>query len=196
MSKQEDFFDNIEKILDREESSLLESRKSHHSSWDNHIITLSTAAIGFCFTFLSFKNPCYVWLFYLGVFGFVISIISAMLNYIVADRGANMALHDHTERRNLNNEARHRVRMLQREVNEIGGNGDQNAVRLAQEKCDREIDAMFTAYKDKSESGRVSLDRNNSFVNFLNYSKTISFLAGIILVSFFASMNLDKLTAG
>lgn len=183
------YFEKIDKILDREVEHLLAGQREHHSSWDNHILTLSTAAIGFSFTILSPAQAENLCLFQLGIAAFVLAIASAMANYIFSERGFNIVTHGNIQRRTQHNEARRRIQKLLKEVNEIGSNGDPQAIRRAQERCDIDVDAIYRKHDSAAEIQKM--EANNRIISMLNYGKTLFFLAGIILISVYTTNNIE-----
>ena len=75
----------LENTISRELDYLHVEIRAHHSSWDNHIITLAMAAIGFSFTVIPFSKVCYTSLLIFSLLLFVLSITFALVNYIFSD---------------------------------------------------------------------------------------------------------------
>lgn len=183
------YFDKIDKVLDREVEHLHVTQREHHTSWDNHILTLSTAAIGFSFTVLTLAQAEGLCLFLSGIAAFVLAIASAMANYMFSERGFNIALDGNAQRRFQHNEARRRVQKLQNEVNKIGSDGDPEEIQTAQEQCYADTEAIYNIYDSAAEVAKT--EKNNRIIGVLNYVKTLLFLAGVVLISVYAAVNIE-----
>lgn len=185
------YFEKIDKVLDREVETLQATQREHHTSWDSHILTLSTAAIGFSFTFLALPHSNNLCLFQLGIAAFVLAIASAMANYMLSERGFNIANHGNIQRRTVHNEARHRVQRLEKEVNTNGNYDDQEAIQSAQEQCFADIETIYKKHDSAAEMAKI--EANNRVVRVLNYMKTLLFLTGIVLISVYALVNIKDI---
>jgi hypothetical protein len=190
MDKSDFYFNKLESILDKEQEALLQIRREHHSSWDSHILTLSTAAVGFSFTFLPLSGSEAFWLAIAGIFSFVLSIIFTTSNYIVADNGIELASKSHLARRIQQDKVLHRVNRLKREIENFKSE-DEIHINAAREQCWNDIEKIYA--ERNSEKEIKDMTKNNNRVRFLNHAKTYAFLIGVIAITAFSLCNIDLL---
>jgi hypothetical protein len=177
----------LDKILDREISSLSLQKLEHHKAWDAQILTLSTAAIGFSFTVLPIVATCSRYVLFAGVLSFALSIICVFSGYLTADKGLDESIDDHIERRSLTTRAKREFENLQIgiEDNSLEPNG-------AIDDYIQRADAIFKERDGESYSNKI--DKINDRINFLNKAKTIIFVLGILLISTYSAINLSGAT--
>lgn len=188
MDKSAFYFDKLESILDKEQEFLLQTMREHHSSWDNHILTLSTAAVAFSFTFLPLSSSDVFWLAFVGIFSFVVSIVFTTSNYIVADNGIELASKSHSVRRMQHDKVLHRVNRLKREIEKLRPEDEKN-INAARDQCWNDVEKIY-AERD-SEKEIKDMEKNNNKVRFLNHAKTYSFLTGVIAITVFSLCNIS-----
>ena len=181
-------FDKLESILDKEQEYLLQTRREHHSSWDNHILTLSTAAIAFSFTFLPLSGSDVFWLAFVGIFSFVVSIAFTTSNYILSDNGIDLASKSNSARRIQQGKMRYRVNQCNREVEKLNPEDEKN-INAAREQCWNDVEKIY-AERD-SEKEIKDMEKNNKKIRFLNHAKTYSFLTGVIAITIFSLFNIS-----
>lgn len=187
MDKSDFYFEKLELILDKEQTDLLQTRRDHHSSWDSHILTLSTAAVGFSLTFLPLSGSAIFWLVIIGILSFVLSIIFSTTSYLVADKGLELASQSHLARRLQHDKVRHRVNWLKREVEKLKPDDAKN-IEAAREQCWKDVENIYAERNPDKELS--DLNKNNSRINFLNRARTYSFLAGVVSVTIFSLCNI------
>ncbi len=185
MDKSDFYFEKLESILDKEQTDLLQTRRDHHSSWDSHILTLSTAAVGFSFTFLPLSGSVIFWLAIVGILFFVLSIVFSTTSYLVADKGLELASQYHLARRLQHDKVRHRVTHLKREMEKLKPD-DVNNIEAARAQCWEDVESIYAERNPDQE-----LTRNNRRINFLNRARTYSFLIGVISVTIFSLCNIN-----
>lgn len=188
MDKSAFYFDKLESILDKEQEYLLQTRREHHSSWDNHILTLSTATVGFSFTFLPLSGSDVIWLAFVGIFSFVISIVFTTSNYIVSDNGIELASKSNSARRMQHDKMLHRVNRLKREIEKLKPEDEKN-IDAAREQCWNDVEKIY-AERDPGKEIK-DIEKNNNKVRFLNHAKTYSFLTGVIAITIFSLCNIS-----
>ena len=190
MDKSDYYFEKLDSILDKELTDLLKTKRQHHTSWDNHVLTLSTAALGFSFTLLPLSNSVITWLAIAGIISFVISIIFTTFNYIIAEKGIELVLKSHILRRTKHDKVLHRVNKLKKEVEEFKPD-DINGINKARELCWNDVERLYSERDPVKELSAI--DKNNKIVNFLNGAKTYTFLSGVISVTVFSLYNFNLL---
>jgi len=183
------YFQKLDEVLDKELLEINTSRRDHHNSWDNHTLTLSTAAIGFSFTFLSATKSSYLCIFYIAVLAFVLSIVTAMVNYIFADKAIEFSLANHIARRAQHNKTRRRIKQLEKELMSLGITAPQSLLSSARLKCMKDVDAIIAQREPEKEL--MLIKKHNKKINFLNQAKTYCFLVGIVSISVFSLINLN-----
>ncbi|MBK9131021.1 MAG: hypothetical protein IPM20_05190 [Gammaproteobacteria bacterium] len=188
MDKSEFYFDKLESILDKEQVELLQTRREHHSGWGSHILTLSTAAVGFSFTFLPLSGFSVFWLALVGILAFVSSIVFSTFGFLVSDKGLESASESHLARRLQHDRVRHRVTRLKREMEELKPDDLKN-INAARYQCWRDVEKI---YAERNPAKEVEdLNRINMKVNFLNRARTYSFLIGVATITMFSFCNID-----
>lgn len=188
MDKSAAYFDKLESIFDKEQEFLLQTRSEHHSSWDNHILTLSIAAVGFSFTFLPLSDSDVFWLAFVGIFSFVGSIVFTTSNYIVSDNGIQLASRSHSARRMQHDKVLHRVNRLKREIEEFSPEDEKN-INAARDQCRNDVEKIYAERDPEKEISDI--EKNNNKVRFLNHAKTYSFLTGVIAITVFSLCNIS-----
>jgi len=178
--------DRLNEILNREISNLNSSKQENHKAWDSHILTLSTASIGFTFGYLPLKGSDYLCLALLALAFFIISIIASITAYLYTDRGLESQTDDHITRRTLTQEAIHlHSDFKQSHIgNESLSNND-----ISDHKSN--IHKIFQKRDGKAHDLRV--DYFNKLIFILNHGKTYSFILGVTLITIFASINFLQL---
>lgn len=188
MNKSALYFDKLEVILDKEHEFLLQTRREHHSSWDNHILTLSTAAVGFSFTFLPLSNSSVFWLAIVGIFSFVASVVFTTFNYIMSDNGIELASKSHSARRMQHAKVLRRKNQLEREIEKFRPEDEKN-VNAARNKFLMDVDNIY-AERDPEKEIR-DIEKINNKIRVLNHAKTYSFLGGVIAITSFSLCNIS-----
>lgn len=188
MDKSDYYFNKLESILDKEQEYLLQARHEHHSSWDNHILTLSIAAVGFSFTFLPLSGSESLWLAIAGVFSFVLSILSTTSNYLLTEKGFELASKSHAARRSQHDRVLHRVNRLKREMEKLKPD-DEKSIESAREQCWDDVEKIHAERNPEKEI--QDLEKNNERIHFLNQAKTYTFLAGVITITIFSVCNIS-----
>lgn len=178
----------LESILDKELEDLLQTRREHHSSWDNHILTLSTAAVGFSLTVLPLPSSEIFCLAIVGIFSFVLSIIFTTSNYMVADNGIELATKLHLARRIQHDKVLYRMNRLKREIDELKPEDEKN-IDAAREQCLNDVEKIYAERDPEIEI--KDMEKNNSRIRFLNHAKTYSFLIGVIAITIFSVCNIS-----
>ncbi len=181
-------FDKLETILDKEQEYLLQTRREHHSSWDNHILTLSTAAIAFSFTFLPLSGSDVFWLAFVGIFSFVVSIVFTTSNYMLSDNGIELASKSNSARRIEHDKMLYRVNQCNREVEKLDS-ADEKNINAAREQCWNDVEKIYAERDSKKEI--QDMEKNNNKIRFLNHAKTYSFLTGVIAITIFSLFNIS-----
>ena len=187
MDKSAPSFDKLESILDKEQEYLIQTRREHHSSWDSHILTLSTAAVAFSFTFLPLSGSDVFWWALVGIFSFVVSIVFTTSNYILTDNGIELASKSNMARRNQLGKMLQRVNRCNRDAEKLNPEDEKN-INAAKEQCWNDV-AKIYAERD-SEKEIKDMEKNNKRIRFLNHAKTYSFLMGVIAVTVFSLCNI------
>mgnify|MGYP001593762756 FL=1 len=188
MDKSDFYFNKLESILDKEQEYLLQARLEHHSSWDNHILTLSTAAVGFSFTFLPLSGSELLWLAIAGIFSFVLSILSTTSNYLLTENGFELASKSLLARRNQHDRVLHRVNRLKREMEKLKPD-DEKSIESAREQCWDDVEKIYAERNPEKEI--QDLQKNNKRIRFLNQAKTHTFLTGVITITIFSVCNIS-----
>lgn len=189
MDKSDFYFDKLESILDKEQAELLQTRREHHSGWDSHILTLSTAAVGFSFTFLPLSGSTLFWLAIVGILAFVLSIVFSTVGFLVSNSGLELASESHLGRRLQHDRVRHRVNRLKREMEKLGPDDSKN-IDAAREQCVNDVEKI---YAERNPAKKLEeLNRNNKRVSFLNQAHTYSFLVGVITITIFSLCNTNS----
>lgn len=178
----------LKEILDKEQNEILFNKRSHHTSWDNHILTLSTASLGFCFAFLPLSSGNYVCLINIGLISFVLSIIFTMICFLKTDKALSFALNRNTQsqihiKRLKKLDEKYTILIEDKQLSE----SEKTQLHIEKEqKIKKSIDEMNLRELIKE------IDDKNVSINFLNQAKTYSFIIGVVLVTAFVLSNLDK----
>lgn len=189
MDKSDFYFDKLESILDKEQAELLQTRREHHSGWDSHILTLSTAAVGFSFTFLPLSGSTLYWLALVGILAFVLSIVFSTVGFLVSDRGLQLASESNSARRLQHDRVLHSVNRLKREMEKLKPDDSKN-IDAVREQCWKDVEKIYAERDPAKELD--DLIRNNKKVNFLNRARTYSFLVGVITITIFSLWNIES----
>ena len=179
-------FDKLESILEKEHEYLIQTRRDHHLTWDNHILTLSTAAVAFSFTFLPLSGSYVLWLAFVGIFSFVVSIVFTTFNYVVTDYGIELLSKSHSARQMQHSKVRHRESRLNLELEKLEP-GDENSINSAREQFWNDVQNIYAGIdygKDQKD-----VEKNNTKIRFLNRAKTYSFLLGVFAITIFSLCN-------
>ncbi|MCK4743036.1 MAG: hypothetical protein KAT25_04390 [Sulfuriflexus sp.] len=187
----DDFPNRLEKILDVEQEELNSSKRQHHTDWDNHIITLSTASLGFTFAFLPIgSGTCFI-VAAIGVVSFILSICFATANFIVADRGFDVAFESLILRRKHALKIKSCFSELKTSLIDAEARGDNTAYDAAKTQCSAQLDTIGEETDLDADLKKQNKINNN--VSLLNKAKTYSFITGTILVVVFTFINIDFL---
>ena len=192
MEEHEKGIEFVTSILDKEQEDLSNSKRQHHTDWDNHILTLSTASLGFTFTFLPISNGCHLWLVYFGVLAFILAICFTTANYIVADKGINIAFDALMKKRVFNERLKQELFKLNKLTRAAEQSSNEKAFNEAHDNYETNVEKLFA---DVDFDGEIKeRDRINNWINRLNHAKTYSFIVGILFIVAFSIINIDKFT--
>lgn len=192
MEEHEKGIEFVESILSKEQEELLQSKRQHHTDWDNHILTLSTASLGFTFTFLPISSNNGYWLLIIGVFSFIFSICFATANYIIADLGLNYSLDRLSKKLIFNTKLKQNLFTLNKAKENSERQNDESIYIKARTIYDANVSKLFEEIDfDKEIKER---DKNNSKIIFLNHAKTYAFISGILFVVVFSLLNITEFT--
>lgn len=162
---------------------------THHASWDNHILTLSTAALGFIFGVLPLSEWCYIWWAISASISFVLAIFFAMACFLYADKTFNSTSKLQDARSDLigtmqeDRDMREYIESLD-DAQKLNEKGLNEALNLAQDVEDARV-----KYNEICEAEVQKIHKDIGFANKLNEFKTYSFLLGLILISVFVFVN-------
>ena len=181
---------DIGRMLERSQDEILKTKREHHTSWDNHILTLSMAAIGFSFTFLPFKDGEYFWLFVVSLFSFILAIIFTTVNYVIASIGLESAIKDNIGAQVNNKKIIYRIFAYRKAISNLSEKENKQEIDDESSACWNDIESIMDS--DKADEVEKKLNNNNAIITFLNNAKTISFIGGVLFVVIFSLFNLDK----
>lgn len=162
------------------------AKSQHHTDWDRHILTISTATLGFIYGILlpNFENsdPTLVW--YASA-SFGLAIIITMLNFILADQtfeaSSKMIRHRDTLitalTECLNEKEMIELMMSSPHKEQI----DIEKVNIKKEELYIRADDARGEYNDRVKYESNTIDVYSKGVNILNITKTILFLIGILI---------------
>lgn len=80
-----------------------------------------------------------IWLAFVGIFSFVISIVFTTSNYIVSDNGIELASKSNSARRMQHDKMLHRVNRLKREIEKLKPEDEKN-IDAAREQCWNDVE--------------------------------------------------------
>lgn len=192
MKEHEKGIEFVESILDKEAEELHQSKRQHHTDWDNHILMLSTASLGFTFSFLPIASQNYVCLLHIGIISFIISICFATANYIIADLNFNYAHKKLTEKLLFNTKLKQALFQLNKADAKYKEDNDETGYITSREKYESEVDGLFNNI-DFDEEIRKK-DKYNQIITILNHLKTYAFILGIIGIVIFSFNNIEAFT--
>ncbi|MFK5913601.1 MAG: hypothetical protein QM484_04430 [Woeseiaceae bacterium] len=164
---------------------------AHHNSWDNHILTLSTAALAFIFGVLPLSEWSYLWLGVFGSASFVLSIFFAMLCFLFADKTFETSASLHYFRKKLINATQDNVDMRDsiNEVDFAGGEAVTESGLSDALSVDKKSLDLLNEYNEKVVGYDCVDSKNSNYATLLNQLKTWAFLAGLVVTSIFVFMS-------
>ena len=175
--------DKIKQLVDtlQEESNLkidrsLLARNQHHTDWDNHILTLSTAALGLIFGLLPIEEWGFSILVILSVSLFISSIFTAIINYTFADKTYELTTDMYETRQDL----------IKAGIESMHVKDDLERFLLVQDAIETH-DKLIRTLRSKQNI-------YNKLVTILNSCKTVFFLAGVIILSITVFVNIYSST--
>ncbi len=191
MHDSDEIINILQSVVSKEEDELNSSKRQHHTDWDNHIFTLSTASLGFTFTFLPVASENHSWALFSSVFSFVLSICFAAVNYIFADYGFNNSYKGIAERRKINLRLSNSLAKLKSKTKICEMSNDVAGIEAANVMCNEEVVEILS---DVSMDDEIA-ERNklNKRITFLNHAKTYTFLLGVIFTVTFTLSNLKSI---
>jgi len=166
----------ITKIEEDNENTLtssMASKSQHHTDWDNHTLTLSTAALGLIFGILPISKWSCTWPVWAAVIFFVLAIVATMWSYISADNTFNLSSEAYDEKADL-------IYNL-REVNgdyPDGGNEAETRVAL-----------LINQHNEYLAKQKIKYTDNVTVTRWLNRLKTFSFVTGVCLTGIAVFLN-------
>lgn len=192
MKELEEAINTAESVLDREQGDLSQARRQHHTDWDNHILTLSTASIGFIFAFLPIASSNYFYLVSIGIFSFILSICFAAANYIFSDIGFNYAFECIIKNRKLNINLKQKNLELDKALSKSKNENDENIYLVAKETYNKDVNKLINeADFEKEIENREVINKK---ITFLNHAKTYTFISGILFIVIFSLLNIESFT--
>lgn len=190
MKEAETYLNTIDKVLEKEQDELLSSKREHHTSWDNHILTLSMAALGFAFSFLPFKNSECFFIFVIAILFFVFAIITTLTSYIKADKGLNFALESNRARKNQYTRIRNRMMKCQREVDSLSLETQIDFIVKERDACWKDVENILD--EEDFDAILKKIQATNKVIIILNHAKTYFFIFGVLMVVIFSFVNINK----
>jgi len=191
MEEVDQYIQKLDSMLDKEQEELSLSKRQHHTDWDSHILTLSTASIGFTFTFLPVTSNNYFCMLVIGLSSFILSVCFATANFIIADIGFNHAFDSLAIRLKLNAKLTRNFNKLKKSLLIAEKENNKEDYETAKSNCEADIAGLFD--KADLDSDISKRERLNRKITFLNHAKTYTFIAGILFVVIFSLLNLDAI---
>lgn len=181
-------FRKTEELVELEFNSLNERSLSHHTNWDNHVLTLSTGSIGFIVSFLFKDKYTLKCLVITSLVMFVFSILAAMICYMVSDHAMRVQEKGNSERRKV----LFKLKELELEHQKEARLLDKDDVDKFIELTESYRDKMLEVTRKNEERGESSqIETINNWITGLNYAKTILFVLGVMFTTIYAGVNLS-----